>query len=62
MLKVVSKAIENKANKQKGGLLPLLLGTLGVSLWGSMLSGKGVIQADEATIRAGQDSEFFLIL
>ena len=33
----------------------MLLSTLGASLLGNMLAEKGVIRADEATIRAGQD-------
>ena len=32
-----------KLKKQKGGLLNMLLGTLGASLLGNILSGKGVI-------------------
>ena len=33
----------------------MLLVTLGASLLGSLLTGKGKIRADESTIRAGQD-------
>ena len=33
----------------------ILLSTLGVSLVENMLADKGVIRADEGTIRAGQD-------
>ena len=35
----------------------MLLGTLGVSLLGDILSGKGVIRAGEGTIRAGYGSK-----
>ena len=33
----------------------MLLGTLGASLLGNILTGKGTIKAVERTIRAGQD-------
>ena len=33
----------------------MLLGTLGVSLLGNLLKGKGTIKFGEGTIRAGQD-------
>ena len=44
-----------KQKKQKGGLLGMLLGTLGASLLGSLLTGKGTIRAGEGTIRAGEN-------
>ena len=39
----VSKAIENQAKEQKGLFLSMLLGTLGASLLGNLLAGKGFI-------------------
>ena len=39
----VSKAIENQAKEQKGLFLSMLLGTLGASLLGNLLGGKGFI-------------------
>ena len=33
----------------------MLLGTLGASLLGNLLTGKGKIRADEGAVRAGQD-------
>ena len=33
----------------------MLLGTLGASLLGNLLTGKGTIRTTEGTIRAGQD-------
>ena len=32
----------------------MLLGSLGASLWGNLLTNKGTIRAGEGTIRAGQ--------
>ena len=34
--------IQNEAKEQKGGFLSMLLGTLGASLLGNLLTGKGV--------------------
>ena len=60
-LKGVSETIQNEAKEQRGGFLGMLLGTLGASLLGDVLSkglsGKGVIRAGEGTIRAGYGSK-----
>ena len=53
LIKGVSEAIQNEAKKQIGGLLSILLGTLGASLLGNLLAGKGTVRAGEGTIRAG---------
>ena len=57
LLKGVSETIQHEAREQRGGFLNMLLGTLGASLLGDILSkglsGKGVIRAGEGTIRAG---------
>ena len=45
LLKGVNETIKNEAKEQKGGFLSMLLGTLGASLFGNMLAGKGVIRA-----------------
>ena len=45
LLKGVTKAIENETKEQKGGFLSMLLGTLGASLLGSLLTGKGMVRA-----------------
>ena len=36
----VTKTIKNETKKQKGGFVVMLLGTLGASLLGNMLTGK----------------------
>ena len=38
--------IEDETKEQKGGFLSMLLGTLGASLLGNLLSGKGLTRAD----------------
>ena len=53
LLKGVSKTIQNEAKEQKRGFLSMLLGTLGVSLPGNILAGKGINRAGEEVIRAG---------
>ena len=57
LLKGVSETIQHEAKEQRGGFLCILLGTLGASLLGDILSGKGVIRAGEGTIRAGYGSK-----
>ena len=62
LLKGVSEAVQNEVKEQKGGFLSMLLGTLGASLLGNLLTGKGIYRAGkgkginragEGIIRAG---------
>ena len=45
LLKGVSKRIKNETKEQKRGFLSMLLGTLGASLLGNLLTGKGIVRA-----------------
>ena len=45
LLKRVPKKIKNETKEQKGGFLSMLLGTLGASLLGNLLTGKGILRA-----------------
>ena len=45
MLKEVTKTIKDETKEQKGGFLSMLLGTLGASLLGNLLAGKGIARA-----------------
>ena len=65
LLKGVSKTIKNETKEQKGGFLSMLLGTLGASLLGNLLTGgkgsvasrakgKGIMRADDGIVRAGE--------
>ena len=45
LLKGVTKTIKNETKERKGELLSMLLGTLGASLLGNMLAGKGIVRA-----------------
>ena len=56
LLKGVSKTIENETKEQRGGFLSMFLGTLGASLLGNLLSGKGIVRADDGIVRAGKGS------
>ena len=62
LLKGISETVQNEAREQKGGFLSMLLGTLGASSLGNILTGKGVTvtrqgqginRAEEGVIRAG---------
>ena len=67
LLKAVSKAIKNETKEQKGGFLSMLVGTLGASLLGNLLTGgKGIVRASEGSVartkgdgivRAGEGSK-----
>ena len=54
-IKGVSSIIKSEAKEQKLGFLRMLLGTLGASLLGNLLGGKGTIKAGEGKIRAVED-------
>ena len=45
LLKGVIKTIKNETKEQKGGFLSMLLDTLGASLLGNLLAGKGIARA-----------------
>ena len=53
-IKDVSETIKNEEKEQKGRFLRMLLGTLGASLLGDLLTGKGTVRAGEGTVRAGE--------
>ena len=42
LLKGVTETVQNEVKEQKGGFLSMLLGTLGASLLGNLLTGKGI--------------------
>ena len=45
LLKGVTESVQNEVKEQKGGFLSMLLGTLGASLLGNLLTGKGIHRA-----------------
>ena len=64
LLKGVTKAIKNETKEQKGGFLSMLLGTLGASLLGNLLTGKGIVRAGSGNkkgkgiVRAGTGKQW----
>ena len=63
LLDGITETVKNEVKEQKGTFLSMLLGTLGASLLGDVLtknvSGRGVIKAGEGTIRTGYGSKKF---
>ena len=64
LLKGVTKTIKNGTKEQKGGFLSMLLGTLGASLLGNLLAGKGIVRAGSGNkkgkgiVRAGTGKQW----
>ena len=65
LLKGVTETVQNEVKKQKGGFLSMLLGTLGASLLGNLLTGRGIYGAGkgkrihgagEGIVRAGYEN------
>ena len=65
LIEGVTKTVQNEVKEQKGGFLSILLGTLGASLLGNLLNGKGIYRsgkgkginrAGERIARAGYGS------
>ena len=73
LLKGITESVQNEIKEQKGGFLSMLLGTLGASLLGNLLigkgafhprkrvnkKGKGIHRAGEGTVRAGEGNMNF---
>ena len=58
LLKGVSKTIKNETKERKGGFLSMLLGTLGTSLLGNLLTGgKGIVKAGEGSVASRTKGE-----
>ena len=64
LLKGVTKTIKNETKEQKGGFLSILLGTLGASLLGNLLTGKVILKAGSGNkkgkgiVRAGTGKQW----
>ena len=63
LLKGVTETTENERKEQKGGFLSMLPGTLGASLLGNLLTGKGIERAGsgnnkgKGVVRAGYGNQ-----
>ena len=51
LLKGVTETVQNRVKDQKGGFLRMLLGILGASLLGNILTGQGINRAGEGIVR-----------
>ena len=64
LLKRGNKTIKNERKEQEGGFLSMLLGTLGASLLGNLLTGKGIVRAGSGNkkgkgiVRAGTGKQW----
>ena len=54
LLKGVTESAQNEVTEQKGRFLSMLLGTLGASLLGNLLAGKGINRAGEGIVKASE--------
>ena len=59
LLKAVTESVQNEVKEPKCGFLRMLLGTIGTSLLGNLLSGKGIDRAGEGIVRAGEGNMHF---
>ena len=54
LLKGITESVQNEVKEQKGGFRSMLLGTLGASLLGNLLTGKGAFHAGKGINGAGK--------
>ena len=59
LLKGITESIQNETKEQTGGFFSILLGTLGASLLGNLLTGKGVNKKGKGIHRAGESNMDF---
>ena len=61
LLDGITETVKNELKEQKGGFLSMLLGALGASWLGDLLtknlSGRGVLRPGEVTVSAGYGSK-----
>ena len=70
LLKGVTETVQNEVKEQKGGFISMLLGILGASLLGNLLTGKwidragkgkGINRAGEGIVKAGYGRPSFSV-
>ena len=54
LLKGVTESVQNEVKEQKGGFLSMLLDTLGASLLGNLLTGKGAFHVGKGVNKKGK--------
>ena len=50
----MTESVQNEVKEEKGGFLSMLIGTLGASLLGNLLTGKGAFQAGKRVNKKGK--------
>ena len=57
LFKGVTETVQNEVKKQKGWFFSMLLGTLYASVWGNLLTGRGINRAEKSRgiNRAGEE-------
>ena len=56
LLKGITESVQDEVKEQIGWFLSMLLGTLGVSLVGNILTGKAIHRTGERIVRVGEGS------
>ena len=57
LLNGVTESVKNEIKEQKSGFLSMLLGTLGASLLGNLVAGKGVDRAGDRIVKTGKENK-----
>ena len=57
LLNGVTESVKNEIKEQKSGFLSMLLGTLGASLLGNLVAGKGVDRAGDGIVKTGKENK-----
>ena len=57
LFKGVTETVQNEVKEQKGGFFSMLLGTVYASVWGNLLTGRGINRAEKGRgiNRAGEE-------
>ena len=50
----MTESVQNEVKEEKGGFLSMLIGTLGASLLGNLLTGKGAFHAGKGVNKKGK--------
>ena len=57
LLNGVTESVKNEIKEKKSGFLSMLLGTLGASLLGNLVAGKGVDRAGDGIVKTGKENK-----
>ena len=57
LLNGVTESVKNEIKEQKSRFISMLLGTLGASLLGNLVAGKGVDRAGDGIVKTGKENK-----